>query len=56
MEKVIGSLKMYEEETDPQSMCVLTNQAVEIKKRTFIVLKFLNCQDLYGVVVELVNT
>lgn len=55
MEKVIGSLKTYEEEMDPQSMCVLTNQAVEIKKRT-LVLKFLNCQDLYGVVVDLVNT
>lgn len=42
---------------DHQSMYVLTNQAVEIKKRTLLLIsRFLNCQDLYGVVVELVNT
>lgn len=40
---------------DPQSMYVLTNQAVEIKKRTLLLIsRFLSCQDLYGVVVELV--
>lgn len=36
-------------------MCILTNQAVEIKKQTLFS-RFLNCQDVYGVVVELVNT
>lgn len=57
MEKVIGSLKMYGTKMDPQSMCVLTNQAVEIKTRTLLLIsKFLNCQNFYGVVVELVNT
>lgn len=42
---------------DPQSMYVLTNQAVEIKKRTLLLIpRFLNCQEFYEVVVELVNT
>lgn len=55
MEKAIGS-KNVRGRNILKRMCVFTNQAVEIKKRTFTVLKFLNCQDLYGVVVELVNT
>lgn len=36
-----------------RSMCVLTNQAVEIKRRTTVLIStFLNCQDVHGIVVN----
>lgn len=55
--KKLLALENIWDKMDPQSMYVLTNQAVEIKKRTLLLIsRFLNCQDLYGVVVELVNT
>lgn len=57
MEKSYWLLENVWGKMDHQSMYVLTNQAVEIKKRTLLLIsRFLNCQDLYGVVVELVNT
>lgn len=57
MEKSYWLLENVWDKMDYQSMYVLTNQAVEITKRTLLLIsRFLNCQDLYGVVVELVNT